>query len=187
VYDVFVGKLVEIVKGYTLGDPRKTSTTLGPVISTKSAETIRAHIAEAINLGARPLVDNSVFTAAKEGNTYVAPQVLVNVDHKMKVMSEETFGPVVGVQKIKSDAEALALINDSKYGLTCSIWTRDEATFALLVPDIEAGTVFMNRCDYLDPALCWTGRKESGRGVSLSKFGYDQLTRPKSVHIRIRA
>ena len=93
-------------------------------------------------------------------------------------------GPVVGVMKVSGDEEALKLMNDSKYGLTASVWTNDSDAFERLMPEIEAGTVFMNRCDYLDPALAWTGVKESGRGVSLSAFGYDQLTRAKSVHVK---
>ncbi|POY73901.1 hypothetical protein BMF94_3072 [Rhodotorula taiwanensis] len=183
-YDQFVEEVVKVVKGYKLGDPREQETTLGPVVSLRSAATIREHIAEAVSKGATALIDESAFPLAKEGTTYVAPQVLVNVDHSMKVMSEETFGPVMGIMKVKDDAEALELINDSPYGLTASIWTKDEQAYAALVDDIDAGTVFMNRCDYLDPALPWTGFKDSGRGISLSRYGYDAVTKAKSLHIR---
>lgn len=112
------------------------------------------------------------------------PQVLTNVDHSMALMREENFGPVVGIMKVKDDAEALKLMNDSPYGLTAAIWTQDEAAAQRLGRDIETGTVFMNRCDYLDPALAWTGVKDTGRGVSLSAIGYDTLTRVKSYHLR---
>ncbi|GAA5866666.1 hypothetical protein JCM3774_001951 [Rhodotorula dairenensis] len=183
-YDRFVEEVVKVVKGYKLGDPREQDTTLGPVVSLRSAATIRQHIAEAVSQGARALIPESEFPAAKEGTTYVAPQVLVDVTHEMKVMSEETFGPVFGIMKVKDDAEALALINDSPYGLTSSIWTRSESAYNCLVDDIETGTVFMNRCDYLDPALPWTGYKESGRGISLSRYGFDAVTKAKSLHIR---
>ncbi|CEQ42138.1 SPOSA6832_03926 [Sporobolomyces salmonicolor] len=185
VYDKFVDAAVRVAKEYHLGDSRKESTTLGPVISLRSAATIREHIAEAVSRGARALIPESDFPEAKEGTTYVAPQVLVDVDHRMRVMSEETFGPVMGVMKVKSDEEALSLINDSPYGLTCSVWTTDEAAFQRLVDDIDVGTVFMNRCDYLDPSLPWTGVKHSGRGVSLSRFGFDAVTRAKSLHVRL--
>lgn len=188
VYEPFIAELAKVVSGYQLGDPRQQETTMGPVISTASASNVRSHITEALQKGAKSMVDDKAFAAvAKEGTTYVAPQVLVNVDHSMKVMKEETFGPVVGVMKVSSDAEAVKLMNDSPYGLTASVWTKDASAFEKLLPDIEAGTVFMNRCDYLDPALAWTGVKESGRGISLSAFGYDQLTRVKSVHTKIVA
>jgi acyl-CoA reductase-like NAD-dependent aldehyde dehydrogenase len=105
------------------------------------------------------------------GTAFVAPQVLTEVDHTMSIMTSESFGPVVGIMRVSSDAEAIQLMNDSIYGLTASIWTKDPEAFMRLEGEVEAGTVFMNRCDYLDPALAWTGVKESGRGVSLSKFG----------------
>ncbi|KAM0793052.1 hypothetical protein ACM66B_000539 [Microbotryomycetes sp. NB124-2] len=185
VYDAFVEECVKVIKGYVLDDPRKQGTTLGPVISLRSAATIRSHIAEAVEKGGKALIDESKFPLAKDGTTYVAPQVLVDVDHSMKVMSEETFGPVMGIMKVKNDEEALRLINDSPYGLTASVWTQSQEAFDNLVDEIETGTVFMNRCDYLDPALPWTGVKNSGRGNSLSRLGFDAVTRAKSVHVRL--
>lgn len=141
---------------------------------------------DTVSKGAKALISSEKFASvAKEGSTYVAPQVLVDVNHSMRVMMDETFGPVVGVMKVSSDEEALKLMNDSPYGLTASIWTQSEEAFERLMPDVEAGTVFMNRCDYLDAALAWSGVKESGRGVSLSVFGFDAVTRPKSVHQKI--
>ena len=114
----------------------------------------------------------------------MAPQALVNVDHSMKVMMEETFGPVVGIMKVRDDAEAIRLMNDSPYGLTASIWTRDMDAAERIGAEIETGTVYMNRCDYLDPGLAWTGVKDTGRGATLSRVGYESLTRPKSYHLR---
>ncbi|KAG8963696.1 hypothetical protein FRC03_002668 [Tulasnella sp. 419] len=190
-YDEFVSKFVDIAKGYKLGDPTDESTNLGPVISLASAERIRKQVKDAVAAGAKPLISEDLFPVAKEGTAFVAPQVLVDVDHSMDVMMEETFGPVVGIMKVKSDEEAVKLMNDSPYGLTASVWTNaaknseSEAAFQNLADQIETGTVFLNRCDYLDPALSWTGVKNSGRGVSLSKFGYDQLTRAKSIHMKI--
>ncbi|KAI0338180.1 succinate semialdehyde dehydrogenase [Trametopsis cervina] len=192
VYDSFVERFVEITKGYKLGDPTSPETTLGPVVSVASAERIKKQIDDAVKAGAKALISETLFSAAQPGTAYVAPQVLVNVDHSMDVMVEETFGPVVGIQKVDNDEEALKLMNDSPYGLTASIWTNaennreSEKAFGWFVEELETGTVFLNRCDYLDPALAWTGVKNSGRGVSLSKFGYDQLTRAKSVHMKIK-
>ncbi len=102
----------------------------------------------------------------------------------MSVMTEESFGPVVGIMKVSNDDEAVALMNDSDYGLTASIWTKNKEKARELSKKIETGTVFMNRCDYLDPALAWTGVKNTGRGVSLSTFGYDQVTKLKSIHFK---
>ncbi|VDB99752.1 unnamed protein product [Peniophora sp. CBMAI 1063] len=197
VYDEFVSKFVDVVKGYKLGDPTSKETNLGPVVSLASAERIRKQVADAIAAGAKALIPEEPFanaagTGKLAGTAFVAPQVLVNVNHTMEVMTEETFGPVVGVQKVSSDDEALALMNDSQYGLTASVWTNadanpdSETAFLKLADEIQAGTVFLNRCDYLDPALAWTGVKNSGRGVSLSSFGYDQLTQLKSVHMKIK-
>ncbi|KAJ8463636.1 hypothetical protein ONZ45_g17507 [Pleurotus djamor] len=192
IYDAFVSKFVDIVKQYRLGDPTDKNTNLGPVVSLASAERIAKQVTDALSKGAKPLVPEGTFPAAQPGTTYFAPQVLVDVDHSMEVMTEETFGPVVGIQKVASDDEAITLMNDSIYGLTASVWTNAEANlesqaaFLRISDDIETGTVFLNRCDYLDPALAWTGVKHSGRGVSLSKFGFDQLTRPKSIHMKIK-
>ncbi|KAF9444638.1 succinate semialdehyde dehydrogenase [Macrolepiota fuliginosa MF-IS2] len=192
IYDGFVSHFVGLTKAYKLGDPTSKDTNLGPVVSVASAERIRKQVADAVGAGAKPLIPESLFPVAQAGTAYVAPQVLVDVNHSMDVMMEETFGPVVGIQKVSSDEEAVKLMNDSPYGLTASIWTNAEANpeseqaFLRIADELETGTVFLNRCDYLDPALAWTGVKDSGRGVSLSKFGYDQLTRAKSVHMKIK-
>ncbi|KDQ52558.1 hypothetical protein JAAARDRAFT_138530 [Jaapia argillacea MUCL 33604] len=192
VFDSFVTRFVDIVKKYKLGDPTLPVTNLGPVVSVASAERIRKQVSDAVNAGAKALIPEDFFPVAKAGTAYVAPQVLINVNHSMDVMMEESFGPVVGIQKVSSDGEAVRLMNDSPYGLTASIWTNaadsveSESAFLEMVDQLNTGTVFLNRCDYLDPALAWTGVKDSGRGVSLSKFGYDQLTRAKSVHMKIK-
>jgi acyl-CoA reductase-like NAD-dependent aldehyde dehydrogenase len=184
VYDKFVEGFAELTRQYVLGDPLDPATTLGPMAQKRLAATVRSHIAEATGKGARALIDTKAFQRDAEGSVYVAPQLLVNVDHTMKVMMEETFGPVVGIMKVKGDDEALRLMNDSPYGLTASIWTRDLAAAERIGAQVETGTVYMNRCDYLDPGLAWTGVKETGRGATLSRIGYETLTRPKSFHLR---
>jgi len=185
-FDEFVGGFVELTKQYRLGNPLSPETTLGPMVRTGAADFVRQQIADAVARGARPLIDPAGFPADKAGTPYLAPQVLVDVDHRMAVMTEETFGPVVGIMPVKDDEEAIALMNDSRYGLTASIWTAD-ADAALRIGDrVDTGTWFQNRCDYLDPALAWTGVRDSGRGCSLSRYGFDALTRPKSFHLRVR-
>jgi acyl-CoA reductase-like NAD-dependent aldehyde dehydrogenase len=184
VYKEFLEGFVELTKQYKLGNPLDENTTLGPMVRTSAADFVREQIAEAIDQGAKSLIDPVLFPESKEGTPYLAPQVLVNVDHGMRVMSEETFGPVVGIMQVTSDEEAIYLMNDSQYGLTASVWTTDEDAALHIGDQINTGTVYMNRCDYLDPALAWTGVKDSGRGCTLSKVGYETLTRPKSFHLR---
>jgi acyl-CoA reductase-like NAD-dependent aldehyde dehydrogenase len=185
IYDAFVDGTVDLTKQYVLGSPLDEATTLGPCVRTSAADFVRGQITEAVAAGARALVDPSGFAMNQEGTPYLAPQVLVDVDHSMRVMNEESFGPVVGIMRVRSDDEAIALMNDSSLGLTASIWSEDVGTALALGDRIETGTVFLNRCDYLDPELAWTGVKDSGRGCTLSRLGYEQLTRPKSFHFRV--
>jgi len=183
-YDKFVDGFVDLTKKYKLGNPLDTNTNLGPMVRTSAAEFVRGQIAAAVKQGAKALVDAKSFAADKAGTPYLAPQVLVSVDHSMSVMSDESFGPVIGIMKVKSDDEAVKLMNDSRFGLTAALWTNDEQAAIKIGNQIETGTVYMNRCDYLDPALAWVGVKDSGRGATLSKVGYEMLTRPKSFHLR---
>ena len=183
-YDDFVEAFLTHARALRLGDPADPATTLGPVVRPRSADAIRAQVDAAVRAGARQLVDPAGFPSA--GGCYVAPAVLVGVDHSMALMREETFGPVVGIMPVDSDEQALERMNDSRFGLTASIWTADVDAARDLGARLECGTVFMNRCDYLDPALAWVGVKESGRGCTLSSLGYAQLTRPKSFHLRTR-
>ncbi len=182
-YDAFIEKAVAWVSGQKLGNPLDADTTLGPMAHPRFAAEVRAQTAAAVQAGARPLIDPALFPQ-DDGAAYLAPQLLVDVDHSMRVMREESFGPVVGVMKVAGDAEAVRLMNDSPYGLTASLWTSDAERAARLGAQIETGTVFMNRADYLDPALCWTGCKDTGRGGALSVIGFHNLTRPKSYHLR---
>ena len=184
VWDEFIPGFVKLVKGYILGNPHDEATTLGPLIKPSAADFVRQQISDAVAGGATAHIDAGDFEMDAAGSAYLAPQVLTNVDHSMSVMMDESFGPVVGIMKVSDDEEAIALMNDSPFGLTASIWTNDVAAAREIGQDLETGTVFMNRCDYLDPALAWTGVKDTGRGCTLSAVGYEALTRPKSFHLR---
>ncbi|WP_412555228.1 aldehyde dehydrogenase family protein [Shimia sp. MIT1388] len=180
-YDEFVAKAVEIVKGYKLGNPLDEDTTIGPMANVRFANEVRAQIAEALEAGATAHIETF---AEDDGGAYLTPQILTDVTHEMRVMRDESFGPVVGIMKVSSDEEAIALMNDSEFGLTASLWTKDVERAERVGNEIETGTVFMNRADYLDPGLCWTGCKNTGRGGGLSVIGYQNLTRPKSYHLK---
>ena len=186
VYDSFVGGFADLVGQYKLGDPTDPETTLGPMVRAEAADFVRAQTSDAISAGAKALIDPSGFDADGEGTPYLAPQVLTGVDHSMSVMTEESFGPVVGIMKVGSDDEAVDLMNDSRFGLTASIWTADETAAVAIGDRVDTGTWYQNRCDFLDPALAWTGVKLSGRGCTLSALGYEALTRPKSFHLRTK-
>lgn len=152
VHDEFVAAVQEVLKGYKLGDPFDAKTHVGPVVSKRSAETIRSHIKEALEKGAKDATpDNESFKNPPADGNFVAPTLLTNVDHTMTVITEETFGPVIPVVKVKDDSEAIRLMNDSQFGLTASIWTKDVEKGHALADDVEAGTVFVNRCDYPAP------------------------------------
>ena len=184
IYAPFVEQFLHNVNQYRLGDPLDPNTTLGPMVHRAAAAKVRAQIKQALAQGAKAGIDRKRFAADERGSPYLAPQVLLNVDHSMRVMREESFGPVVGIMQVDGDREAIELMNDSPYGLTASIWTRDETRARELGDQLRTGTVYMNRCDYLDPALAWVGVKQSGRGCALSALGYQQLTRPKSFHLK---
>jgi len=183
VYDRFVEGFVAETKNYVVGNPLEQATTMGPMAQARFADLIREQKAEALRKGARANVGMTVDKDVA-GSPYIAPEVLTNVDHQMSVMREESFGPIVGIMKVRNDEEAIALMNDSPYGLTASIWTSDTEHAVAIGDRVETGTIFMNRCDYLDPALVWTGVKDTGKGAGLSEIGYDNLTRPKSYHLR---
>ncbi len=182
-FDSFVEKAVELISNYKLGNPLDQETTLGPMAHPRFAAEVRAQTDAATQASATPLIDKALFPE-DDGGAYLAPQILVDVDHSMRVMRDESFGPVVGIMPVADDDEAIALMNDCAYGLTASLWTGNAARAAAIGRRIETGTVFMNRADYLDPGLCWTGCKDTGRGGALSVIGFHNLTRPKSYHLK---
>lgn len=184
VHDDFIAQAVDWVKALKLGRSDDPETTLGPVVRASAADFVREQTKEAIAQGAIAHITGDDFPKDQPGSAYLAPQILSNVDHSMRVMTEESFGPVVGIQKVSSDEEAIELMNDSEYGLTASIFTSDIDQGVALGQQVETGTFFINRCDYLDPELAWTGIKNSGHGCTLSVMGYESLTRPKSFHIK---
>ena len=185
-YERFIDAFAALTLQYRLGDPLDTATNLGPVVRTAAADSIRAVVARACSAGARALLSEDRFPRSRAGTPYLAPQVLVDVRHDMEIVHQEVFGPVVCIMPVDDDAHAVRLMNDSRFGLTASVWTRDEAIAVSLGDQIETGTWFLNRCDYLDPSLAWVGVKDSGRGCTLSRIGYEYLTRPKSFHLRTR-
>jgi acyl-CoA reductase-like NAD-dependent aldehyde dehydrogenase len=201
IHDDFIEAVQRVLKNYKLGDPFNKETHLGPVISKRSKETIEAHIKDALDKGAKDATpENESFESPPPDGNFIKPTLLTNVDHNMIVMTEETFGPILPIMKVKGDTEAIKLMNDSEFGLTASIWTKDTKRGAELAEDVDAGTVFVNRCDYPSPVsltsldlytllttpqdLAWTGWKNSGKGVTLSKFGFEQFVKLKSFHVK---
>jgi acyl-CoA reductase-like NAD-dependent aldehyde dehydrogenase len=183
-YEEFVAGIVDRAQKYRLGSPIDPETTLGPVVGTSVAERVRLQVNDAVARGAKQLIDETMFGASAPGTPYLAPQVLVDVDHSMAIMGEQTFGPAVGIMKVDSDEQAVHLMNDSKFGLTAAIFSADSVRAEALGDALDTDTVFLNRCDHLDPALPCTGAENSGRGYTLSSVSFEQLTRPKSYHFR---
>ena len=184
IYNNFIELFASKAYNYKLGNPLEKETNLGPVVKLSAANFIHKQMDDAINKGAKKIIDENKFDFPKEHKNYMVPQVLTNVDHNMGFMTEETFGPCVGIMKVKDENEAIKLMNDSPYGLTASVWTKDIEIAEKIGSQVQTGTFFMNRCDYLDPALSWTGVKETGKGCSLSEIAYEKLTAPKSFHLR---
>ena len=184
IYNNFIELFVSKTYSYKLGNPLEKETNLGPVVKLSAADFILKQMNNALDNGAKKMIDENKFNFPNEHRNYLIPQVLTNVNHNMSFMTEETFGPCVGIMKIKDENEAIKLMNDSPYGLTASIWTKDIDIAEKIGNQINTGTFFMNRCDYLDPALSWTGVNETGKGCSLSEIAYEKLTAPKSFHLR---
>ena len=184
IFNSFLELFISKTYNYKLGNPLEQENNLGPVVKLSAAEFIINQMNKALDKGAKKMIDENKFHFPKEHKNYLVPQVLTNVSHEMDFMTEETFGPCVGIMRVSNENEAVKLMNDSPYGLTASIWTNDVEIAEKIGNQVQTGTFFMNRCDYLDPALSWTGVKETGKGCSLSEIAYEKLTAPKSFHLR---
>lgn len=187
VYDQFIDGFVQLTKQYVLGNPFDDTTTIGPMVNAGAADFVRGQVSAAIAAGATALINESHFAASQVGTAYMGPIVLTNVNHTMSVMRDESFGPVIGIMRVGSDDEAISLMNDSPFGLTASLWTQDATAAQAIGHRLETGTVFMNRCDYVDPTLVWTGVKDTGSGIALSRLGFNAYTRPKSFHLKLNS
>ncbi|MBK7875372.1 MAG: aldehyde dehydrogenase family protein [Planctomycetes bacterium] len=181
-YDAFLVKAKKALEEYVLGDPLLETTTMGPIARKEQLEVLELHVRDALQRGAR-LVTGGKRPSHLSG-WFFEPTLLADVPNDALVMQEETFGPILPVARVGDDEEALARMNDSRYGLTASVWTKNAARAERFARELQAGTVYQNRCDYLDPALAWTGWKESGLGSTLSRFGFAAFTRKKSIHFR---
>jgi acyl-CoA reductase-like NAD-dependent aldehyde dehydrogenase len=184
IYARFLAAAEPLVRAYKMGDPMDEKTTLGPIAQPHHVPELEAFVQDAKARGARVLAGGKRTSVDGRGRFFEATLV-ADGNHSMKLFRQESFGPILPVAPVDSDDEALAKMNDSRLGLTASIWTRDRDRAMSLARRLECGTVYMNRCDYLDPALPWGGVKDSGRGVSLSTLGFDALTRPKAIHFRL--
>lgn len=179
----FVEAFTNLSQQYRLGDPRKKTTNLGPMVNTRATKHVRQQMQQAIEMGATPLINEHDFAMSQETSAYLAPQVFINVNHRMDLMKNESFGPVIGIMPFQTIDEAIHLANDSEYGLTASIWSFDTDKAIDIGDKIQTGTVLINRCDYLHPALPWCGVKDTGEGLSLSYLSFNQFSRIKSFNL----
>jgi acyl-CoA reductase-like NAD-dependent aldehyde dehydrogenase len=184
IYDRFLAAAEPLVRAYVLGDPNDAATTLGPVAQPWHPKELEAFVGDAVNKGAKLVAGGKAVSVGGKGRFFEAT-MLTDIPQEADLMQKESFGPILAIAAVDSDEEALEKMNASRLGLTASVWTRDRDRADRLARALEFGTVYMNRCDALDPALPWTGVKDSGRGVTLSALGFDALTRPKSIHFRL--
>jgi acyl-CoA reductase-like NAD-dependent aldehyde dehydrogenase len=181
-FDEFVEQAAQFMDNLKIGDPMNASINMGPLAQKSGIKTVENQLKDATDKGSKILTYPG---SVPDGENYILPAILINVNHQMEIMMEETFGPIVGIMAVQSDEEAINLMNDSLYGLTASVWTNDVENAIEIGSRIETGTFFMNRCDYLDPALPWVGIKDSGKGCTLSALGIQQLTRPKGYNLKL--
>jgi acyl-CoA reductase-like NAD-dependent aldehyde dehydrogenase len=181
IHDAFVEHFVRTVRGFRSGDPMSEDTYIGAITRAPQLQVLDHQVADAQRKGADLLLGGR--KGPGPGNWY-EPTVLVNVGHDMEIMREESFGPVIGIQKVRGDDEAVRLMNDTRYGLTAGVYTRDEARARRLLSQVHAGSVYWNCCDRVSPRLPWSGVGDSGVGLTLSRYGIQTFTRPKAWHLR---
>lgn len=183
VYEEFVSRCEDLAAAYVLGNPRDHAVTMGPLANPRAAQEMLKQVEAAKAAGARVVSGGQVRIIGKA--TFFEPTLITGADNSMAVVREENFGPILPIIPVEDDADAVRLVNDSAYGLTSAIYTSDPERAERFAAEADTGTVFMNRCDYLDPALPWTGVRDSGRGTTLSKYGFYSLTRRKAIHFRV--
>lgn len=181
IYDSFVEHFTKTVQGFVRGAPTDESTYIGPLTREPQRAVIQAQIDDALAKGARLMTGGK---SVDGPGYYFEPTVLVDVNHEMSLMREESFGPLIGLQKVKDDEEALECMNDTRYGLTASVFTADEARVEKMLPHLQAGSVYWNCCDRISPRLPWTGWKDSGVGSTLGHEGIRAFVQPKAWHLR---
>jgi acyl-CoA reductase-like NAD-dependent aldehyde dehydrogenase len=181
IHDAFVDAFVAEVKGFRIGDPMDEATYLGPVTRRAQLNVLRQQVAEAKKLGGKVLTGGK---AIQHRGNWFEPTVVVNADHRMRLMRDESFGPIIGIQRVRDDDEAIALMNDNEYGLTAGVYSASEKRAKRILSRVEAGSVYWNCCDRVSPRLPWSGVKKSGMGLTLSTYGIQTFTRPKAWHLR---
>ena len=181
VHDIFVTAFVDAVRALRGGDPMSEDTTIGAITRAPQLDVLDAQVADALAKGATLHLGGA--RGKGPGNAF-EPTVFTDVNHTMDLMVEESFGPIIGIQKVSGDTEALALMNDTRYGLTAGVYTRDEARAKAILSKVNAGTVYWNCCDRVSPRLPWSGRGDSGVGLTLSTQGIQAFTRPRAWHLR---
>ncbi len=181
IHDAFVSAFVNEVKGFAIGAPTDEATYIGPLTRAPQIDVLAAQVADAKAKGARLLTGGE---RIKQSGNWFEPTVFSHVDHTMALMREESFGPIIGIQKVRGDDEAVQLMNDTDYGLTAGVFTKDRARAERILARIDAGSVYWNCCDRVSPRLPWSGHKHSGGGLTLSTYGIETFTRPKAWHLR---
>ena len=181
IHDAFVAAFVAEVKRYAIGDPQDEATYIGAITRKAQLDVLRRQVADAVKKGAKLALGG--MKLKRKGNWF-APTVLTDVDHSMLVMREESFGPIIGIQAVADDDAAIDQMNDTEYGLTAGVYSRDEKRARRILKRVDAGTVYWNCCDRVSPRLPWSGVKHSGIGLTLSTYGIQTFTRPKAWHLK---
>jgi acyl-CoA reductase-like NAD-dependent aldehyde dehydrogenase len=181
-YDAFLAKAKAALEEYVLGDPMNEATSMGPLASRNAPKFLESQVQDAVRRGARLLTGGG--PVADQAGNFFAPTLLADVSNNAEIMQEESFGPTLPVLSVRDDDEAIRLMNESRFGLTASVWTSSLERAERFGREVNAGMIYQNRCDYIDPAQPWTGWGESGKGSTMSKYGFFHLTKRKAIHFR---